>query len=354
MKQVVPRTLIVGSGSLAVPLAKKFANRGFQVGLTARTSTNQKKKEFKNLLRQCDKFKTLTCDSIQDYQEEVTKFNPDFMLITIPQPETELLEYLLSVNDCQKVYISSPAADFARSCPDKVKPGSYPHDKCRDEDIVNARGRSHGDALALQIGFIPELHAFEGFAIPSGLAQKTMLTCLLKTNDYTEDVEKHDEVDQESGSRIMQLVLKHVNLSKGFTCTSINNLANFLTGLVWGELTIPKERLGETFANHSSQKWEREKIVAALNDPNYVNPGPTFYGAKSDEKVSQPVRNFIGTFGEKCGVRHDSIKTAIRVSRQVFESCKEELILTYLEEAKKDFPEALEKENKQASQSSNL
>jgi len=346
------RGFIIGAGSLGIPLFEKLSQGGRQFRLLTRPSSGDRSTLIKDLknstkdnLHAHPKYDVIFAETVEDYQKVFAEEKPYFMVITIPQPDPALLNYLLSVENCFKVYISSPAADFARACPDKVKPGSYPYDKCRDEDLVNIRGVKFGDALAVQIGFIPEMNEIFGSPIPSGLSQKTMLGCLLTTGFYDSLIDRIDEIDNKTGKPVIRTVLDNFKLSKGFTCTSIDSLYRLLGFLYTEESKQTFKGLGgNTIAYHSSQVWEREKILNAMQNANYRNDGYEFYGAKSPQKISQPVMHTRKFFGDRMNVTHDDIMQAIIETKRTFEANQETYIQMYLEMIRGDFDEIINKQ----------
>jgi len=299
------RILILGAGLLGTTLNTGFRHRGLDTRITV-TSNNRTGQqgvlvEGKEQVRSTllARYGGTLCNTLPDYQNLVNDYKPTWIINTIPQPPTDLVEYVLSVNGSFKVDFSSPAADFAMACPDKCPPGSYPGDKLAVEKLVNKRAHAYKDALVLQIGFIPEIATVDGYAVPSGLSFETMVNCNLLTGSYEKDIRELDEVDPETGLSLLRTTLNKFDQTKGFTCTPISNIFQLLLALIRGHVGIPENVWGRTLAMHSSQVWPRNEIIKALKNPETKssNTLPEFYGQKSADKITKPVKEFLDTFG---------------------------------------------------------
>jgi hypothetical protein len=330
-QEMAARVLIVGTGLLGTGLYREFSKRGVNSLITTRNG----------------KFAGIDCNELTDYQKVIDDFRPTLIVNTIPQPSKDLLELLLSARDCFKVDFSSPAADFARMAPEKCPPGSYPGDKLTNERIVNQRGSTHNDALALQIGFIPEISSIGGKPVMSGLSFDTMVMCNLLTGQYVADLNRLDEIDPVTNQPILASALQKYDTTKGFTCTPVDNIFKLLFDLVRGVIKIPKNIFGRTVAMHSSQVWPRSEIVRSSTDENYTksgNPLPNFYGQKSEDKITKPVREFLESFGKMgpYAVTQSDVINAITTTSKLFTdpANREQMIRAVLQSTKK----ALEKE----------
>ena len=204
------RILILGSGLLGTSLHFAFLRSGYKSCITFQRNTldknpiiNQEKKYLKNIL--FDKGSGAVCNNLDDYKRLVEQYKPTHIIDTIPQPPDELVQYILSLNNCFKVAFSSPASDLAFNYPDKNIKGTYPGDKFSLEQQYNLRGKEYNDALIFQIGFIPEIVMINELdnssdntldcpsdspsgskPLLAGLSFETMLMCNLLTGKYND------------------------------------------------------------------------------------------------------------------------------------------------------------------------
>jgi len=326
------RVLIVGTGLLGTGLYQGFVKHGVNVMITTRGG---------------GKFAGAVCNDLADYRKVIETFKPTWIISTIPQPPKALLELLLSADNCFKIDFSSPAADFARVAPEKCPPGSYPGDKLADELIVNQRGTTHHDALSLQIGFIPEISSVDGKPVMSGLSFDTMVMCNLLSGKYNHDVTRLDEIDPVTNQPILMSAIEKYDRTKGFTCTPVDNIFKLLFDLVRGVIKVPHNVFGRTLAMHSAQVWPRSEITRVISDENYSksgNPLPSFYGQKTEDKITKPVREFQESFG-KMGpymVTQSDVINAITTTSRLFvePANRDQMINAVFQSTKK----ALEKE----------
>jgi len=312
MQTSLPKILIIGSGLLGLGLNNLFRVNGFTTRITVRNQTTDKnlliKAEKTNLKNKLIQHGGVICDTLDDYKRVISEYNPTHIIDTIPQPTQELVSYLLSIDNCFKFEFSSPASDFAKAFPDKCPIGSYPGDKFTLEKLVNQRGIEKQDALVTQIGFIPEIVTLDGKPVLSGLSLETMIMCNLLTGQYDSEI-----------SSDLHIALAKFDKSKGFTCTTINNIYRFLHDIITG-LVVPQNIFGRTLAMHSSQVWPRSEICNALTNSNYKNSLPEFYGQKSQDKISNPVTTYINAFCNNpvyC-VSHQDVVSAIQDSSKLF------------------------------------
>ena len=281
------RVLIIGSGLLGTNLYRCFYLSNIDVKITTRSKSPIKIEE-KNWLRErLVSLGSPVCDNIQDYKTVIEEYKPTVIIDTIPQPSMELVTYLMSIENCFKFEFSSPASDFANKCPI----GSYPRDKLELEKIVNERAKSYKDALIIQIGFIPEIATFEGKPVASGLSYDTMVMCNLLSLDNN--------------------FSNNFDITKGYTCTTTANVYRFLQDIILNKLQIPNNIFGRTLAMHSSQVWPRSEIIKTLSNINHVNQLPRFYGQKSEDQITKPVKEFLEAFAKYSVLDTDIIKGII-------------------------------------------
>ncbi len=183
----------------------------------------------------------------------------------------------------------------------------------------------------------------------SGLSFDTMVMCNLLTGRYTSDVERLDEIDPMTNQPILATALAKYDRTKGFTCTPITNIFKLLFGLARGGTKIPNNCFGRTLAMHSSQVWPRSEIIRAMTDENYAKSGnhlPEFYGQKSDDKITKPVREFLESFGKMgpYAVTQSDVINAITTTSGLFvePANREQMIRAVLQSTKN----ALAKERK--------
>lgn len=335
------RILIIGSGLLGVKLNSLFRLNGFDTRITIRRHSLDNNNLIlwnKDLIKNelVSKYGGIQCDTINEYKALIQEFEPNFIVNTIPQPKTDLLKYLLTIDNCFKIDFSSPASDFAKSFPNKCPPGSYPGDKLQNEILVNQRALIHQDALTIQIGFIPELTTIEDRPNIAGLSFETMVSCNLLTGQHDELLEQIDELDN-TGLPILKTALSKFDRTKGFTCTPISNIFVFLRDIFNKKIVIPNKIFGRTLAMHSSQVWSRNEIInVSLEHNNYVgNNSPSFYGQKSEDQITKPVHEFLEVFFSY-SVPVESVIDAIKNSSKVFWLNKEVLTSIALVNAKKN------------------
>lgn len=314
------RVLVIGSGLLGCTLKDMLSQRGIITKITMRSESTDKnitmktlKLNFKNALSD-----SAICDELNDYHKVVNEFKPDWTIITLPLPPDDLLKYLLTIDNCSKIYISSPASDEARNSSTNHP---YAATKLAHEKLTNQYKQ-----IALQIGFIPELGEINGKLIPSGLSLKTMVICNLKTRLY-DDMKILSQDDQET----IKCYLENFDISSGFTCTSIKNVSNFCFELITGKLEYPKELIGRTIAMHSDQVWHRYQIINALMNPSFKN---TDQLCSELTPVTKPVKEFTHAFGNQFNVSHNDILIAIHKAGVICEQHKTDLIAMILEYAK--------------------
>ena len=307
-----PRVLIVGSGLLGSTLNKMFLQKEFLTKITMRHDTTEKNIAISYLK---DNFKKnlllnngVICNTLNDYEKVVNDFKPKWAIITIPEPSDDLLNFLLLIDDCKTIYISSPASDEAKNSQNKYP---YGMSKLTHERLVNKCGQ-----IALQIGFIPEIGFVDDTVIPSGLSLKTMLTCNLISCIDDKNVKELDDKHKE----FLDEYLSKFDTTSGFVCTSIKNIFNFCCDLMTGKTKYPNELIGRTIAMHSSQVWFRHQIIGAIANPSFQNPNIDF------PIITKPVKEFKQGFENYYDVKHEDILIAIRESGDLFKKNESELL----------------------------
>jgi len=308
------KVLIIGSGLLGCGLKSLFDQKGVSTKITMRRNSTEKSVVMKSL-KKTFKEDLITngghvCDDIGDYREVVNNFKPDLAIITIPMPTDEQLNYFLGIDNCRKIYISSPASDEAKTNPASQNP--YGSIKLSHEKLTNSYGQ-----IALQIGFIPELGEMNGKVIPSGLSMKTMLMCNLRSMT----VDNHEVLDW---------YLKRFDTSSGFTCTPIRNVFDFCYDIVTEQIPYPKELIGRTIAMHSNQIWLRHQIIDGLSNKNFQNLSTLCLETK-------PVKEFKKAFGDRFNVTHDDVLMAIRDNTKVFQQNRINLMEIVIEYANDEY-----------------
>jgi hypothetical protein len=314
------RVLIIGPGLVGLSLYKEFHKSKVVLRRTSNMSdansiVKHDKERIRNtLLSRNDAF---ICDTVADYEKVILEYQPTHIIDTSPQPSLDHVNYLLSVNNCFKIFISSPASDFAKSCPDKCPIGSYPRDKLEIEKLVTSRAGHFKDALVIQIGFIPEIITFDHCVKPvfSGLSFDTMVLCKLLTNT---------ELLGEFISDGLENVLSKFDKNKGFTCTSTEAIGRFIRDIVTESIVIPDRIFGRVLAMHSAKVWPRSEIIKVMStlDNSYRNELPEYYGQKSMDLISKPVKEFQNAFDKKYWVTDLDIVEAIKKTNKLFHRYK--------------------------------
>lgn len=311
MQMASQKVLIVGTGLLGTSLFESFSALGVNTVFTTRGVSDESR-------RYVETGRAFVCNSLSDYEQAINKFNPNWIINTIPQAPTDLLSLLLRTDRCTKIEFSSPASDFARVAPEKCPPGSYPGDKLSTELLFNKRGVEHRDALVIQIGFIPEVASVDNKPVLSGLSFDTMVMCNLLTGFWENDINQLDKTV--NGVPVLRSTLNNYDKSKGFTCTPVDNVFRFVSDLVIHATKIPNEAFGRTLAMHSSQVWPRSEIINAISNEHYLkNPLPEFYGQKSEDKITKPVTEFKKLF-PKYSVRSEDVLNAIQKTALLFKN----------------------------------
>jgi len=299
--------LLGGNGPMAIKLMQFLQKKNCDIVPTVRSNTSMIQQILIN------KFNGCVCNSDEDYNLILNKFQPDYVINTIPQPSNELLKSILNQKNCFKINFSSPASDFAKTYPEKCPNGSYQMDKLEMEKLVNSHSKINKDAIVFQIGFISELVILDcikddksqtstfSYAEPicSGLSFDTMLKCNLV---------KFDKIQ-----------IPDFDLSKGFTCTPIDNICKLVGDIITNNVTIPDFAFGRTLAMHSSQIFSRKQIKNILENPNHLNDVPEFYGQKQLNDITKPVTEFLSIF-DSYKVTHQDVSNAIILSGRLFDN----------------------------------
>jgi len=308
LNQKGSRIVINGAGQLGVGLYLAFKNAGVKTTLTFRTTCTEKnatlnteKQWLKDVLGQ--KFDCEGYSSDEQFEGFLKSYEPTFIIDTIPVPSTKMLNNILNVKNCFKVFFSTPAADSVKELPqltlDGLSLAQYPVAKAVEQEIVNKHAHENRDALVIQIDFIPDVTVFEGKPLPSGLNYETMVLVNFKTGYY----------DSQLAPALLEFLSKWP-VNKGFTCTPIKSVGSLLIDLIEGKTSVPEELFGQTVALHSERAYLREEMIKVLNDVNHENQSKPVDVSASAARYKK--------YFSKHGITDTDVTDAIRLSNDLF------------------------------------